>query len=246
MAKATKILLGASAAVVLAAPAMAQEAAIPDTAPGAFSAGAAFTFLLLAMGPFPLIPGFAALTAGRDRAFKLSLALMGVAIAAVAIVVAATIGVSTLEGWGVSTPALVLTTGLLLLIVALQALFGAHKPRPEAPEEAPGSAKPLPTRTELAFSPLAFPMILPPFGVGVVVVLLTLAQQRAAMPVLAGLILLVLALDFLAMILADAIMRAPFIKYALFVLGSIMGVLQASLAVEAIADAIRDLSIIQP
>jgi small neutral amino acid transporter SnatA (MarC family) len=39
-------------------------------------------------------------------------------------------------------------------------------------------------------------------------------------------------------------MRAPFITYALFIAGSIMGVLQVALGIQVIADAIRDLNVI--
>jgi multiple antibiotic resistance protein len=108
---------------------------------------------------------------------------------------------------------------------------------------APASADTPPTLTQLAFSPLAFPTIIPPFGIGIVVLLLALAQERGAMATLAGMFATILFLDLLAMLFADWIMRAPFIKYALYTLGAAMSVLQVSLAVQAIADSIRELNI---
>jgi hypothetical protein len=84
-----------TAIVLLTASAIAQQpqTLAPEHASGAFRTSQAFTFLFLAMGPIPLIPAFAALTAGRDRVFKRRLALSGVGVAAIGIVVAAMTGV---------------------------------------------------------------------------------------------------------------------------------------------------------
>jgi small neutral amino acid transporter SnatA (MarC family) len=57
------------------------------------------------------------------------------------------------------------------------------------------------------------------------------------------LIFVVLALDLLAMLAADWIMRAPFVKFALRIVGAVMGILQVALAFQVIADAVRDLNV---
>ena len=55
-------------------------------------------------------------------------------------------------------------------------------------------------------------------------------------------VLMAVLLDLLAMIFADTIMKTPFIKYALQIMGAVMGVLQVSLAVQVIANASRELN----
>jgi multiple antibiotic resistance protein len=172
----------------------------------------------------------------------LNLAFYGVAVAALGVVVAATTGVATLQAWGVSTAALALAIGTVLLIVGLRAVLSVYGPQVEY--AAPDDGKPLPSAKDLPFSPLAFPTILPPFGVGIVVLLLSLAEERGAMQTMAVLILVVLALDLLAMLAADWIMRAPFVKFALRIVGAIMGILQVALAFQVIADAVRDLNVL--
>jgi multiple antibiotic resistance protein len=229
------------AVLSLCASAAAQAPALP-AAPRDFEASQAFTFLFLAMGPVAIIPAFASLTAGRDRAFKQGLALQAIGIVVLAVVVAATSGVGALRAWEVSTAALTLTIGLLLLLVALRNVLEVHEPAKK--ERPPDPDAPLPTRNELAFTPLAFPIVISPFGIGIVVLLLMLAQERGATGTLAVLIAIVLALDLLAMLVADWVMRAPFIKYALLITGSVMGVLQVALAVDAMADAIRALNLV--
>ena len=238
-----RLVLAAAFAALLACTAAAAQEAVPAAAAptGTFRASQAFTFLFLAMGPAPLIPAFASLTAGRDRGFKRALALQAILVVAAAMVVAATSGVAALRGWGVSTAALTLAIGLLLLLVALRNVLEVYDPPKKAPQPDPNAAAP--TRSDLAFTPLAFPIIISPFGIGIVVLLLMLAQDRGAIATMAALIAIVLALDLVAMLAADWVMRAPFIKYILLVTGAVMGVLQVALAVDAMADAIRAMNL---
>jgi len=238
--------LGRNAAIVLlactaASPALAQAIAPATTAPpsGTFRAEEAFTFLFLAIGPAHAIPAFAAMTAGRERAYKVRLAAYGGAAAALAILLAGTVGVSFLQKWHLSMSALALAAGLLLLLVALGKLLGGQK---EA-HTAPATDAPPPRPIDLAFSPLAVPTIIPPFGMAVVILLLALAQQRGATGTMAVLILIMLALDVLAMIFADRIVKVAVLRYALTLLGTMIGVLQVALAVQTIANAIRELNV---
>lgn len=205
-----------------------------------FRTGEAFTFLFLAIGPSHAIPVFAALTAGRDTAFKYRLATASATAAALAIALAATVGVSFLGKWHVSVPALSLAAGLLLLLVALRQLLGASHHAPAAP---PAGA-PAPRISDLAFSPIAVPAIIPPSGMAIVIALFALAQQRGAVAPVAGLVALILIVDLIAMLFADKILELSSLRYLLLLVGMILGVLQVALSVEIIAGAIRDLRII--
>jgi hypothetical protein len=71
--------------VILVAPAMTVVSAQQGTAEAAaqaqaapFSLGKVFTFLFLTLGPFKIIGPFAAMTRGRDGAFKRRLAFEGI------------------------------------------------------------------------------------------------------------------------------------------------------------------------
>src|SRR5690606_17225431 len=97
---------------------------------------------------------------------------------------------------------------------------------------------------DLAFSPIAVPTIIPPFGMAIVVLLFALAAQRGATMTLAMLVLVILALDLLAMVSADRILKLSALRYGLILVGMILGVLQVALAVQVIADATRNLGII--
>ena len=231
-------------ALLVAVPALAYAIASPGSvtplAAGTFQATEAFTFLFLAIGPSHVIAGFANTTAGRDRRFKTRLALYGTLAAALAIAIAATIGVRFLQKWHLSIAALAFAAGLLLLLVALNQLLG-HRKGGQTTQPAPDA--PPPTALELAFSPLAVPIIIPPFGMAVVILLLALAQQHGAMSTMISLVVIMLVLDFLAMMATDLIVRISVLRYAVMLLQTMMSVLQVALAVQTIATAMRDLNV---
>jgi small neutral amino acid transporter SnatA (MarC family) len=129
------------------------------------------------------------------------------AIATFALLVAASLGAYTLQDWGVSVGALLVTGGTVLFLVALQPVLGQFRPR-EPRAEAPEAAAAPPPVSALAFSPLAFPTIVTPYGIAVLVLLLTLEGDVSGDLRILGVLALVLVLDVLAMSGADWVMRA--------------------------------------
>jgi multiple antibiotic resistance protein len=207
--------------------------------PISFSLGQVFTFMFVTLGPIKVIAPFAGMTRGRDGAFARQLALRGAFISAVALLVAATIGVRILSKWGVGPAALLLTVGVVLFMVALRPVIAQYDPPSvsEAPSRA-ADAEP-PSVRSLAFSPLAFPTIVTPYGIAVVILVLKLRGPDAAMLPILGLLGLILALDFVAMLGARAILRLPVLPSLLQIVGAVMGVLQVALGVLAMLGGIR-------
>jgi hypothetical protein len=83
-----------------------------------FSIGKLFTFLFLTLGPFKIFGPFAAMTQGCDRAFKSQLAFKGIVIAALGMLVAATVGANTLYKWDISVGALQLGASIVLFRIS--------------------------------------------------------------------------------------------------------------------------------
>jgi multiple antibiotic resistance protein len=233
----TGIFLLLPAAVVLA-----QEAGAASSAP-TFSLGKTFTFLFVTLGPLKLIGPFAAMTRGRDASFKRRLAFEGIINAAIATVFSATLGANVLERWGVSLAAQLLTVGIILFLIALRPVleqYAPHEPQPIVP--ASGTEKSV---SAMAFSPLAFPTIVTPYGIAVLIVLVTLGRGNTTrlleILVTAGVVLL---LDLLAMLSAERVLKAPFVAPALAIVGAVMAVLQVALSVQAILLACRLLGLV--
>lgn len=212
------------------------DPALPEAA---FSVGKAFNVLFLTMGPFNVIAAFAALTRGRDWAFTRRLALEGIVLAAFAALISVTVGVSVLSNWNISLAALRVTAGVILFLIALRTVLaqmpGAPAPTPPKLPDAAG-----PSRLSLAASPLAFPTIITPYGIAVLVLLAALTSESAqAKQQLIGLTAVVLVLDFIAMLSAQRILRTPYVALILGIIGAVIGVLQIALGVQVMADGLR-------
>ena len=128
-----------------------------------------FTFFFLTLGPKAVIGPFARQTASLDSGARTKVALATTGISLLSIVIAATIGVRILNNWGVSTGALLIAAGIILFLIALESIRDQYEPidaaKPAIPEQAMSVRK-------LAFK-LAFPYVVSPFGVAVVILVLT-------------------------------------------------------------------------
>src|ERR1700751_1673312 len=196
------------------------------------SLGEAFTFLFVALGPLNVIGPFATLTQGRGAAFKRGLAFRAFLVAAIAVLFAATLGAKTLQAWGISVGALLLAAGAILFLVALQRVLAGYSPRGGRVQATP--AVPAPSEPELAFSPLAFPTIITPYGLALLILLFTLYPFGSGGLGILAIASFVLALDLLAMLCTDLLAKIPFIKPGLDILGCVMAVLLVALGGEGV------------
>jgi multiple antibiotic resistance protein len=181
--------------------------------------------LFMMTGPLRVVPVFAGLTSKFDAASRHRLAFRTVCYAGVGVLLSVFIGVGILKGWGVSREALATSSGTLLFLTSLWGLMGWGKDASVAPPAEPHS--------HLAISPLAFPTLLPPFAVGVLILFGAYFPTPGEQLKIAGLALGMLVVDLVAMRYAQQIMSVLGIA-TLQVLGAVFGVLQLSLAIEMI------------
>ena len=104
------------------------------------------------------------------------------------------LGRNILENFEISVPVLVLTGGLILFLVVLGTVLEQSLPQARLKQE------PISPGTDLALSPLAFPIIATPYGIAAVIVFATLAQDTSAKLTIASIVLVILLLDWLAML----------------------------------------------
>ena len=179
-----------------------------------------------------MIGPFAAMTHGRGAAFKRRLAFRASRRHALLV---AHLGAKRFS-WSISVERF---SRRVHQPVALQPFCRMHG-------GAECSAQPPPARaeSELAFSPLAFPTIVTPYGLAPLILLFTLYPLGSGGLWILAVAAFVLALDLLAMLCADLIAKIPFIKPGLDILGSVMGVLLVALGVQAVADGLRLLDVV--
>lgn len=198
--------------------------------------GKLFALLFMMMGPISVIPGFAMLTQPADPALARRIAVRAASYAAIAVVLAVLLGYGVLTGWGASPASLIIAAGLLLLLSSLgHVMAPAAAAAPAAP---PPDAQPRPAPgLGIALSPLAFPMIVTPPAIGVLIIFTAYFREEGQQLLILAIGLAIVLLDLLAMLAARRIMgwigMVP-----LRILGAVFGVLQVALAVEFIVSGI--------
>lgn len=184
-----------------------------------------FIIFFVTLGPLKTIPSFLHLTQKADNRLQRQLAVRSTAIATVVLLLVAIIGQNMLRVWNVRLPALLIAGGILLFIVALRIVLSEYNP----PEKA---APPEQPSLNLAVSPLAFPTLVPPFGLAIALTIMVMSQELGIKPlVILGLLVLVMLLNLISMLAAKPILM--FLKpVTLRILGFALGVLQLAMGIE--------------
>lgn len=191
-----------------------------------------FVTLLVVVNPLGKLPIFLAMTAGLPAERRRAIALQAVLIAFGILLFFIVCGQILLGALGVDIDAFRLAGSLVLLLFGLQMVFGTG-PRPAAGESGQDLSD-----TDRAVFPLAVPAIAGPGTMMAVVVLtdnerFTLLEQANTTATL----VVVLLISWAAMRLADPLLRL--IRPAgANVIGRVMGVILASLAVDGMVEAV--------
>ncbi|MFS8115999.1 MarC family protein [Rhizobium jaguaris] len=200
-------------------------AAMPEVE---FGARKIFFMLFLMLGPIKILMPFVALTGNWDARFRRRMARRAILFSAAALATAGLLGRTMLENFEISLPVLAMTGGIILFLVALRTILQQSASAPDRPMVADQQPD-----LRLALTPLAFPTIVTPYGIAAVIVFATLTGGRQAEGLtVAAIVLLILALDWMAMMFAETILKA--IGTSLQVLAVVLGVTQAALGLQII------------
>lgn len=207
---------------------LAQAPLGADASAPEFGARKIFFMLFLMIGPIQILVPFVTMTRGSEPRFRRRLATRAILFSAAALALAGMLGRVILENFDISLPVLAITGGIILFLVALQTVLHQSAGVPGPPQEY-GQ----PTDLSLALTPLAFPIIVTPYGIAAVIVFATLATGRHDQEItVAGIVWLILVLDWLAMLFAETILR--WTGTALQVFAVVLGVTQAALGLQVI------------
>lgn len=213
--------------------------ALAETAAGfqqAVPAKKIFALLFLMIGPMKILGPFVMMTRGADAHFRRQLATRAILFSAAALAIAGLLGQRMLQNFNIPLQVLALTGGLVLFLVALQTVLEQFK-RPDAPRgEAP---KP---DLAMAINPLAFPTIVTPYGIAAMIIFVCLVEgDPAAQLTIAGLVALILAMNWLAMLYAQVILK--YAGTALQVFAVVLGVTQVALGLMIILQSLSSLGV---
>ncbi len=193
-----------------------------------------FTFFFLTLGPKAVIAPFARNTAGLDIGTRRKVAFATTGISLLSIVIASTIGVRVLNNWGISTAALLVAAGIILFLIAIESIRSQYTPD----ELKPSNTFQHVSIQKTAYK-LAFPYVVSPYGVAVVILVLT--SRPATVPIEPILAMLggIMVLNLVVMLNAQRIAASAYIAPIFAVIGAVLGVLQAALGVQAVLTGFR-------
>ena len=189
-----------------------------------------FTFLFLMLGPFKIIGPFVQMTANADSLLMRQIAIRATVFSATGILLAALLGEYFLTKFGIPVSILALTGGLILFLVALANVIATYSP-PAAKEE--HSA---PT-VQLALKPLAFPIIVTPYGIAAVIVFMAISPGLQEKLIIGGIVIGIMVLNLIMMLLTRHIGKMLFLF--LFILGSVLSVIQVALGLMIVYSQIK-------
>jgi multiple antibiotic resistance protein len=205
------------------------------------SHGDIFILFFLTLGPLKAILPFARATHGTEPAFQRTVAWRATAIATVVVLVVALLAPLVLTNWHVSPPALAITCGIILFSQALQIVM-------QTPAATQGSASPQPSQSppspRIAVFPIAIPAIVTAPGIAALAAVTVFYRHDFAdVAVVIAILLAVMVLNLLTLWNNETILGHG-LAGVLPVVGWVLAVLQASLAVQIVIASLRALEVL--
>jgi multiple antibiotic resistance protein len=165
---------------------------------------AAFTTMFIIMDPPGLVPVFIALTQGMSAEQRRAIAVRACIVAGVLMILFLFVGEAVLGFIGISMDAFRIAGGILLFLTALDMLFQRRQAR-RADNAAEGQAE---HQDDPSVFPLALPLIVGPGAITTIILLAGNATSAADFGAIAGVLMAVLLITFLAFLVAPTIERA--------------------------------------
>ena len=204
-----------------------------------------FVILFVTLGPLKVIPVFYALTHNADTIWRRQAAFRAFLVSTIIVAFIAFFAIEMLAKWRVSINALVIAGGILLFLTAAEKILKFQLVDIPAKEDPAENAASSPSRpapgwmTKPVLEPLVIPAIVTPTAV--VAILFFLAQAKDDTTqywIVLAILALVLGLNLICMLAARIIMRTVGVA-TLQVVGWILSVLQAGLAVQFVLAAAK-------
>jgi multiple antibiotic resistance protein len=193
-----------------------------------------FTSILFLVDPIAVVPTFLAITQGETVDQRRATARRACLAATILLIVFAVAGNLIFRAFGITLPAFRIAGGAILWLVAMDMLRGERRTQESAAEIDEGRLK-----EDVAFTPLAMPMLAGPGAISTVMVLAAQARTPARAAVVYVSIVLTLLISWIMLRLGDRVM-SRFGQTGIRVTMRIMGLMLAAVAVQFIVTGIRE------
>jgi multiple antibiotic resistance protein len=196
------------------------------------------TFLALMLGPSKIIGPFVSLTKGAEGELERKIALLSVAFSGVALLLAGLLGEMILLKYGIPLPVLALAGGIILFVVALLETAGPAKPDAKNKDQTEHETP----KVQLALTPLAFPTIVPPYGIAALIVFLAFTPDIYGRVTIGLIVILIMLANLIAMIFARRLVAV--MGTGLAVVGAVLSVIQVALGLQIIHNSLLALRVL--
>ncbi|MBX3400202.1 MAG: MarC family protein [Gemmataceae bacterium] len=199
----------------------------------------AFVSILFLVDPPGTVPAFLALTANYTPARRRRTAFVAALAATLTMMGFALVGNALFRALNLTLPAFQIAGGIILFLVALDMIRSETGTAEHQPSEVEASA----TTGEVAITPLAVPLLAGPAALSTVAVLMARADGVFQMASVFAAIAVTGLLCFVTFRLADPIQRRLGVT-GIHVLGRILGLVLAGIAVQFVLDGLAAAGII--
>lgn len=193
-----------------------------------------FTSILFLVDPIAVVPTFIAITQGETVDQRRATARRACVAATILLIVFAVAGNLIFRAFGITLPAFRIAGGAILWLVAMDMLRGERRTQESAAEIDEGRLK-----EDVAFTPLAMPMLAGPGAISTVMVLAAQARTPARAAVVYISIVLTLLISWILLRLSDRVM-SRFGQTGIRVTMRIMGLMLAAVAVQFVITGLRE------
>lgn len=194
-----------------------------------------FALLFLMLGPFKIIGPFAKITQGASPSLTRQIAIRAMIFSSLALLLTAFLGARIMSNFNIPMPILAISGALILFLVPLLNIIKQFA-TPTAQEEIV-----IVPMMNMAINPLAFPVIVTPYGIAAIIVLLALSPDLNSKLVVGAIVLAIMALNLILMLISRYIFKVLAIILAL--LGAILGIVQVALGLMIMYNQFRELLI---
>ena len=194
-----------------------------------------FLLLFVTIDPIGVAPVFAALVSTMPAETRRRAATRAVSLAAIMLIVFGLVGDYLLAGLGIGLPAFRIAGGSLLFLLAIEMVFARHS---GLRMTTTGEYHEAEHKQDISVFPLAFPMLAGP-GALTTILLMTTGQRDQPMVLGAVMVSLagVLVLTWLSLLMAGRLLQVLG-ETGANVIGRLLGLLLAALAVQFIVDGV--------
>ena len=200
----------------------------------------ALSSLFVILDPIAVLPAFLAMTASDTPEQRSKMARLACTVAGGILLVFAITGKAIFTLLGISMPAFQMAGSIVLLLIALDMLKAQRSRVQETPEETEEGTH----KTDIAITPLAVPMLAGPGAISTVILLHAKASGLPQQLTLLACIVVACAVSYLVFLLSAK--GAKWLNpIALRLTTRIMGLMLASVAMQFMVNAFRELGVIR-